>query len=131
MSTSPQEDTRAWPLYKRLLGYVKPYWPLVTLALVGMVLDAGALTAFVHLVKPLLDQMFVERDPYVIFWMPIWIVLIFAVRGFATFAERYGTAYIGRGVVQQMQMDIFNTYQRLGALFFSREPSGHQVARIT
>lgn len=131
MTPEAKSNVSAWPLYKRLLGYVKPYWPLATLALIGMVLDAAALTTFVQLIKPLLDKMIGQRDAYVIFWMPIWILAIFATRGFATFAERYGTAYVGRSVVQQMRMDIFDSYLRLSSAFFSREPSGQQIARIT
>ncbi len=131
MTADAQPDTKTWPIYKRLLGYVRPYWPVVTLALLGMVVDAAALTAFVKEVKPLLDKLFVMRDPHTIFWMPIWIVGIFLARGFGTFAERYGTAYVGRSVVQQMRVDIFETYLRLGSAFFGREPSGHQIARVT
>jgi subfamily B ATP-binding cassette protein MsbA len=125
------KDTPIWPVYKRLLGYIRDYWPLATLSLIGMVVDAAALTAFVHFIKPMLDHMFVLRDPHVIFWMPIWIVGIFFARGFATFAERYGTAYVGQSVVQQIRMDVFNTYLRLDTAFFGRESSGHQIARIT
>ena len=57
--------------YRRLIGYVRPYWPFWLLALVGMVFDAAASGAFVRLIKPMLDDLFVARDAEVIFWMPM------------------------------------------------------------
>ncbi|WP_426703219.1 lipid A export permease/ATP-binding protein MsbA [Rhodanobacter sp. Col0626] len=102
---------------------------LVTL--VGMAVDGGALVVFTKLLQPLIDQLFAKKDPYLIFWMPIWIIAIFAVRGVGTFVSSYGIAYIGRNVVQVMQRDVFAAYLRLPAAFFGAEASGHQVSRIT
>ncbi|KGI78139.1 lipid transporter ATP-binding/permease [Oleiagrimonas soli] len=120
-----------WATYKRLLGYVRQHWGMASVGLVGMVIDAGCLTLFTKLIKPMLDNLFTLKDPHTIFWMPIWIVLIFLVRGFGAYMENYGTAVVGRNVVQQIRMDIFNTYLRMTSAFFNREPSGHQIARIT
>jgi subfamily B ATP-binding cassette protein MsbA len=86
---------------------------------------------FTKLLKPMIDKLFVDKDPVLIFWMPIWIVLIFLVRGVGTFASSYGVAYIGRNVVNAMQRDVFGAYLRLPATFFGQEHSGHQVSRIT
>ncbi len=128
---SRRADQAGWATYKRLLGYTRPYWPVVVLALLGMAVDAGCLTLFTKEIKPMLDGLFTQRDPHIIFWMPIWIVLIFSVRGVAAFTENYGTAYIGRHVVNQMRVDIFGSYLRMESAFFAREASGHQIARIT
>ncbi len=131
MPSDSGTEQAAWPIYRRLLGYVKPYWPLALLALLAMAVDAGSLVAFTKLIKPMLDKMITVRDPHTIFWMPIWIVGIFLARGFATFSERYSSAYIGRSVVQTMRMQMFDKYLRMGTDFFNRESSGHQIARIT
>src|SRR5690348_11914476 len=96
-----------------------------------MVVDAGALALFTRLIKPMLDSLFVLHDSFWIFWMPTIIVCIFLMRTLAVYAENYGTAYIGRGVVQRMREDVFRHYLRLSSGFFDRESSGHQIARIT
>ncbi len=124
-------ENASWPIYVRLLGYTRPFWPVMLLALCGMVVNAAAMTAFVKLIKPLLDGLFATHDPHTIFWMPIWIIGIFVVRGLGSYAERYGMAYVGLNVVQQMRQDVFDAYLRMGSVFFGREASGHQVARIT
>ena len=124
-------DAQTWRVYTRLLGYTKRYWLMGLIALVGMVLDGGALAAFTQKLKPMIDDLFAKKDAYLIFWMPIWIVGIFAVRGIGTFVSSYGIAYIGRNVVQAMQRDVFAAYLRLPATFFGNEPSGQQISRVT
>ena len=118
-------------IYARLLGYTKRYWPIALAAVVGMILDAGGLGLFAHTIKPMLDNLFILRDPVWIFWMPMIIVSIFLVRSVGMYVTDYGTAYIGRGVVQQMRQQVFDHYLRLPSAFFDRESSGHQIARIT
>lgn len=116
--------------YRRLLGFVRPYWPFWLLAIVGMVFDAAASGAFVRLIKPMLDDLFVARDAQVIFWMPIALVALFVLRGIATFAGDYGMARIGRSVVRDLRNLVFGKYQRLPAAYFDREPGGQVVSRV-
>lgn len=118
-------------IYARLLGHARRYWPVAIVAVLAMVTDAACMGLFARIIKPMLDNLFIERDPVSIFWMPIIIIAIFLVRSIATYATDYGTAYIGRGVVQQLRQKVFDHYLRLPAGFFDRESSGHQIARIT
>lgn len=124
-------SAQSWAIYKRLLGYSRRYWPVGLVAIIGMLLDAGGLALFTNLLRTMIDGLFVRKDPYLIFWMPIWIIGIFVVRSSGTFVSNYGITYIGRHVVQSLQSAVFKAYLRLPAAFFGREPSGQQVSRIT
>ena len=96
-----------------------------------MLLDGGGLALFTGLIKPMIDKLFGLKDPFLIFWMPIWIIGIFLARSLGTFVSDYGVSYIGRHVVQAMQRDVFAAYLSLPAPYFGTEPSGQQVSRIT
>ena len=124
-------DGAAWPTYRRLLGYLRPYRSVSFAVVIGMAVDAAALGAFAGLVRPLIDKVFITREAEAIFWLPIIIIAIFLLRAVATFITSYGMAYIGRGVVQTMREQVFGNYLALPGTFFGREASGHQVARIT
>jgi subfamily B ATP-binding cassette protein MsbA len=124
-------DAETWRIYKRLLGYSGRYWPIGLIALLGMGMESGCLAVFTKLLRPLIDELFARRDAYLIFWMPIWIVGIFLIRGIGIYLSDYGIAYIGRNVVQTMRRDVFAAYLRLPAAFFGSEHSGQQVSRIT
>jgi subfamily B ATP-binding cassette protein MsbA len=118
-------------VYARLLGYARRYWFVALAAVFAMIVDAACMGLFAHSIKPMLDNLFIARDKGTIFWMPLIIVSIFAARSFAIYMTDYGTAYIGRGVVQQLRQQVFDHYLRLPASFFDSESSGHQIARIT
>ncbi|QAU23905.1 lipid A export permease/ATP-binding protein MsbA [Dyella sp. M7H15-1] len=117
--------------YKRLLGYSARFWPVALITIIGFAVDGACLALFTNKLQPIIDDLFAKKDPYLIFWMPIWIIAIFLVRGVATFISNYGIGYIGRNVVQSMQRDVFAAYLRLPATFFGNEHSGHQISRIT
>ncbi|MEO6689235.1 MAG: lipid A export permease/ATP-binding protein MsbA [Dokdonella sp.] len=131
MSKADASAPSGLALYARLLGYARRYWPVALITVLGMVVDAACMGLFAGTITPMLDKLFIARDPVVIFWMPILIVSIFAVRSVAIYVGDYGTAYIGRGVVQQLRQQVFDHYLRLPSAFFDREASGHQIARIT
>jgi len=124
-------DAKTWQTYKRLLGYTRRFRAAGLIAVLGMIIDPACLSLFTSLLKTLVDKIFVEKDPYTIFWMPIWIIAIFTVRGIASYATDYGIAYVGRNVVQAIRIDVFASYLRLPATFFAKEPSGQQISRIT
>lgn len=124
-------DARTWRTYKRLLGYTKRFRTAGIVAIVGMIVDPACLSLFTNLLQPLIDNLFISRDPHTIFWMPIWIICIFAVRGIASYCTDYGIAYVGRNVVQAIRIDVFAAYLRLPSTFFAKEPSGQQISRIT
>ena len=117
--------------YRRLLALLSPFRWVVVITILAMVADAVCMTLFAKEVKPLVDKLFVSRDPHMIFWMPIIIVSIFFVRSIAVYIESYGSAYVGRSVVQDMRRRIFDKYLRMPTTFFDRESSGQQISRIT
>lgn len=121
----------AWRTWRRLLGYSARHPVWASLAIVGMIVDAACMTLFARLIKPLLDNLFVDKDPYTIFWMPIWIIGIFVVRGIASYATDYGTAVVGRNVVHALRTEVFARYLRMPGAFFALEPPGQQISRIT
>jgi subfamily B ATP-binding cassette protein MsbA len=118
-------------IYRRLLGLLRPYKAAVIVTVIAMVTDSVCMILFAKEIKPLIDKLFVVRDPHVIFWMPIIIISIFFVRSIAVYIETYGSAYVGRGVVQDMRRRIFDKYLHMPASFFDNESSGQQISRIT
>ncbi|MBN8727385.1 MAG: lipid A export permease/ATP-binding protein MsbA [Xanthomonadales bacterium] len=131
MNAAAARGPSGFALYRRLLGYARRYWAVALLAVTGMVVDAACMGIFARAIKPMLDNLFIERDPGAIFWMPIVIVAIFLARSIATYSTDYGTAYIGRGVVQQLRQQVFDRYLAMPSEFFDSEPAGQQISRIT
>jgi len=126
-----RSDQSGWTTYRRLLTYSARYWPLAIIAAIGMIFDAACGSAFTLIIKPMLDELFVRRDPDTIRWMPVIIIALFFVRGVATFTADFSMARIARGVVRTLRDQVFRKYLTLPAAYFVREPSSTQIARMT
>jgi len=104
--TAP-DPYRPAAVWRRLLAYGAPHWRLFLLAMLGMVTFAGTDLAFVRLIQPLIDSIFVERDAQVIAVMPFAILGIFLLRGVAGFCAAWGIAAVGQRVVSRLRCEVF------------------------
>src|SRR5699024_11212916 len=111
-------------IYPRLLRYTWRYKHWLGLAALGMGGYAGADVTLVYLIKPLLDGSIVDRDPFMITWIPLFLLGLFLVRGIAGFVSRYGMAWVSNHVVFDVRSDIFNRYLTLPSTFFDNNSTG-------
>ena len=118
-------------LYLRLLSYVRPYWRAFAVSMLGMVVVAASEPALPALMKPLLDGTFVTRDPDIIRLMPIAILLLFAVRGIASFVGSYAITWVGNKVVLDLRRAMFDRLLTLPAAFYGDHPAGNLLSKIT
>lgn len=130
-SPLPMQARDGLAVYRRLLGYVRPYWVMFTIALVGMSLEAASQGLFSYLMKPLLDGSFVEQDPAVIAVVPPMIVLLFLARGIAAFFANYSMSAVGRYVIKDMRGEIFSQYLKLPTWYYDNASSGQMISRLT
>jgi subfamily B ATP-binding cassette protein MsbA len=119
-----------WQTYRRLLGYARPYRGFLLAAAVGMVIEAGAAGAFTSLMHPMVDETFVARDPNVRWSLPLAILGLFVMRGFATFVTDYGMARAGRSVVRDLRVEMLAKFLRLPSSRFDIEPVPALVSRL-
>lgn len=119
-----------WTLYKRLLGYVKPYWRAFSLAIIGYVIYAASSTALAEMMKRLIDGI---QDPDADFrlFLPLFVVGMFAARGLGTFLGTYFMSSVARNLVHALRCDVFNHMLHLPGRFFDAHSSGHLVSRVT
>src|SRR3546814_1597085 len=85
--------------YARLLKFSARYWPLLLVAVVGMVVEAAAAGIFTWLMKPMVNETFVERSKEIRLALPLGIIVLFFFRGIATFVTDFGMALNGRGEI--------------------------------
>ncbi|MFT5506860.1 MAG: subfamily B ATP-binding cassette protein MsbA, partial [Gammaproteobacteria bacterium] len=84
--------------YRELLSLAFQHKVYFGLAVTGMVIFAASDAAFAYLMKPMLDDGFIDGDPFIIKMIPVAIILIFMVRMVAVFMRSYCMDYIGRNV---------------------------------
>src|SRR3990167_5431739 len=116
--------------YKRLLLCAKPYWKLFMLGVFGTLVLSGADSGFTGLIKPIIDLAFVKRDGWFIHFLPVLIIVIFILRGIASFMAMYFISRVARTVVCDLRRAIFEKLLHLPASFYDRNSSGYILSTI-
>lgn len=128
MTTTPA--TSSFALYKRVLGYLKPYWKVFLVSLLSMSIAAATEPAFARLMKPLIDGGFVNKDGSSLIWAPLAIVGLFLVRGITSYINEYSTSWLTGHLVQSLREEMFAKLVRLPVNYYDDHPSGRLLSRI-
>ena len=118
-------------LYKRLLLYVKPYWRTFLIAIVSMLVLAISDPAIPALIKPMLDGAFIEKDPATMKWIPVLFVVLFAVRGFAAYANGVALFWVSNKVVMDLRQEMFVRILSLPSSYYDNHSSGSLLSKFT
>ena len=117
-------------LYCRLLTYVLPYKWVFIFALVGMLLSAAGDAAVVAMLKPIIDQGFVNRDTSFIQWVPIFLLGLALLRALGTFIDSYCMNWVSRRVIQDLRQLMFERLIHAPAHFYDENSSSILTARL-
>ena len=118
-------------LYFRLLAYVRPYLWVFSFSILGMLISAATEVALPAAVKPFLDGTFVDKDPVLITWTPVALVLLFVFRGIGSFLGQYASAWVGNKVVMDLRDQMFRQMLALPLGYFHDHTTGNLLSRFT
>ena len=117
--------------YSRLLYFVKPYYKRMIFAVFCMIVAAAAYLVVPWLIKNVVDQVLDEKNMFMLNLIVGAIILIFLIRGFATYGQTYNMSYIGQRVIIDVREAIFNHLQKLSLSYFDRRKTGVIMSNLT
>ncbi len=124
-------DAHTWSLVKRLVrGYVRPHVWRIVAALACMAVVAAATASMAQVMKPLIDEVFAERNPDTIYLIAGVVLAIFIAKGFASFGESVLMNYTGNKVVATLQGDLYRRLIGSDLAFFNNTSPGTLVSRF-
>ena len=118
-------------LYKRLFPYMRGLFGYFFISLVAMIVVGVTGPLFASLLKPIIDNGFVEKNLEVMKWIPLEIIGLFIFRGIANYINEYTSAYISNRMVQVIQKDLFAKMMILPISYFLENSWGRMLSRIT
>ncbi len=133
MASSPassEHPVSSRTLYRRLLGYVRPYWRTFAFALIAMAAAAATEPLFPALMKPLLDGRFSGEGHLDAWTLPLAIVGVFMLRGLTGLLADYSLAWVSNKVVLDLRNAMFGRMVRLPTTYFDNQSSGLVMSRI-
>ncbi len=116
--------------YRRLMGYVFPFWKIFLVSVVGYALYAVTQPLFAMVIKHIIDILGTEERKGMEF-LPLFFVALFFMRGVGTFLGSYFLARISAGITHTLRSEIFNHYTCLPISYFDDSNSGYMISRIT
>lgn len=124
-------DYTAKGLYKRLLSYSLRYWPLFATSLIALVFAAVTEPLFASLMKPLIDENFTGERTELAKWLPVIIIVLFLVRGLATYINEYCSAKLAGLVVHDLRFDMLSGILRFPNSYFVEQPAGKIISTVS
>lgn len=119
-----------FPLYRRLFSYILPYWKAFAVAVVCMVGSAATEPVFPALMKYLLDQGFKASEPYMVWAIPMGVIILFLVRGIFSFCTNYLMIWISTQLGIDMQKQLFEKVLLLPTQTFQEQSPAKLIARL-
>ncbi|MBI4052179.1 MAG: ABC transporter ATP-binding protein [Elusimicrobia bacterium] len=115
----------------RLLPYLKPYRLRFVQASIAMLCVAGLNGISVWLLKPVVDYVFVHRDPQMLYLAVLLIPGIFLIKMLLAYTQAYLMSFIGQRITQELRETLFRHLHDLSMDFFWGRRSGEILARVT
>ncbi|HEV8554303.1 MAG TPA: lipid A export permease/ATP-binding protein MsbA [Casimicrobiaceae bacterium] len=117
-------------LYRRLLGYVRPYRAIFGLSTVGMLLVASTDVMMLRIVQPILNE-FGTVGTEATLYLPLLVVGVFVLRGIGSYISEYGLAWIGSRVVFDLRCEASDHLLRMPTSFYDATSAGFLLSKVT
>jgi len=118
-------------ILKRYLPYIKEYKLQYLFVFVGIVLTVAATTATAHIMKPLMDDMFIARKEEMLYLIPIALIAIYFLKAIGRYVQSVFMNYIGQHIVTRFREILLDKIIHLDMTFLYVNRSGELISRVT
>lgn len=122
----------SWYLFKRLFkNYIRPLKKRLSIALLCMLVTASTTALMAWIIQPALDYIFVDKNPTMLYLIPLGIILNSIINGVASFYEYIIMKRVGQQIVSNIQMELYEHLIYADLKFLTKYPSGNLISRFT
>lgn len=117
--------------FKQYIPYYKNYIGKFLLVFIGIVLIAAGTSGTAYIIKPLLDEVFINKDVEMLKIVPLIVIALYFSKGLGRFLQAYYISYIGEDIIRKIRDKLLSHIINLDLIFFNSKHSGELVSRIT
>ncbi len=111
--------------------YYKNYKIKFFIAFVGILLVAGGTSGTAYIMKPLLDDIFINKNQQMLTILPLFVIVLYIAKGFGRFIQVYYISFIGQDIIRQIRDKLYKHILYLDIEFFNKNHSGDLISKIT
>jgi len=116
---------------QRLIHLIKPYWVRLLAAMICMLGLAGVTSLMAFMVKPVLDDIFIQKKISTLSFLPLLIILLYVIKGFFAYGQSYLMSFVGEKIIANLREALYAHLQKLSLSYFDRTATGLLMSRIT
>jgi subfamily B ATP-binding cassette protein MsbA len=117
-------------LAKRVARYFLVYKYRIIISFISLAIVSACTAGTAFLVKPALDNIFIEKDETSLLFIPVILVILFALKGFFMFLQKYQMNYCGLKVLEKLRNQLYSKIICLPTSFFNESQLGMLMSRI-
>lgn len=117
--------------FKQYIPYYKDYIGKFILVIFGIILVSLGTAGSAYIIKPLLDDIFVNKDEVMLSIIPLIIIVLYTIKGIGRYIQSFYISYIGQDIIRRVRDKFLSHILNLDLLFFNNNHSGELISRIT
>jgi subfamily B ATP-binding cassette protein MsbA len=114
----------------RLVRYLKPYRLRLGAAFVCSGLVAAFSGAYAWLVKPVLDEIFINKNESLLLALPLALFAVSVLKSAFSYGQNYLMNFVGNQVITDIRQELFGKMIRLPVKYHDANTSGRLVSRV-
>ena len=111
--------------------FIKPYKMRLVVAVICMALSGASNVVVPWLIKDVIDKVLANKDIYTLNLIVIGILVLFLLRGFFYFGQKYLMSFVGQKIVNDIRETLYRHLQTLSLSYFDRHKTGNIMSNLT
>ncbi len=118
-------------IIKRFWPYIKEYKLYYLLVLFGGGLIVISTVGTAHIMKPLMDEMFINKKEEMLYLIPLGLIALYLTKAVGKYIQSVFMQYIGQSIVTKFREILLNKIISLDMSYLYSNRSGELISRVT
>jgi len=116
---------------RQYVPYYKNYKRQFIFAVIGMIMVAAGTSGTAYVIKPVLDEIFINKDETMLQILPLALIFLYSLKGFGQYIQTYYISYIGSDIIRIVRDKFLGHILTQNLKFFNQKNGGELVSRVT
>jgi len=115
---------------KQYIPYYKNYKMKFFYSILGMIMIALGTAGTAYVIKPVLDEIFINKDVTMLYLLPFAVVFLYTMKGVGRYIQTYYISYIGSDIIRIVRDKFLKHILHQDMKFFNTKHGGELISRV-